>query len=636
MDDAIELLFKASNTHEKHQAEKRSDAKAVVELLTQHALAVVQAGAYINLHGCTFKEYAELFQEQRKSLLSFGDEEASSRYRDVYTTFEVSAKLLKDPESANQTYANALELLGVLCHLYFIGVPQAMFARAWKHEQRIIKEPPHADDIECLSSWHVSKLPMSLQGFPPKSESHNLLGPLHYALEVLRSFAIITIHPETKDISMHPLAHAWARDRLDEHDKSGAWACTMSLIALSLEFNFEYRDFWLPLQPHIEACIDAPPKESFKTYPAIDIGRMSYQFAWLFYRVNNYPRCKELTTKLRKKFGSEDSSVMNGSSIGYLHAICLQSLEEYRPAQEILEGIVKSDQGPAQEILEGIMESGQGPGQEILEGIVKSDQGSTTATSKIQLSAKIALADIYLIEGDGLLVINTLREVLLHKGIIRESSAETNPHAVANALLSALNSIVYMLSVDRRNKGAISVLQAVVHLQNSIFNPTHHDRLAPQHKFALKLSGDHKDAIFHLRKLVEIQDLKLNPEHPTQLAAQHELAVVLSADGNYREAIPIIQGVIQKRNSTLDPTHHNLLASKYLLVSIFRKMGKGIDALKIINEVVIIVKRKWDASDERRRDCELLQEDCLAYNKRISNVIKQRIKELTGRKREKK
>lgn len=61
MEDAIELLFKASRTTLATQTEKRGDAEAVVILLAQHALAVVQAGAYIYQRPCTLKEYEEKF-----------------------------------------------------------------------------------------------------------------------------------------------------------------------------------------------------------------------------------------------------------------------------------------------------------------------------------------------------------------------------------------------------------------------------------------------------------------------------------------------------------------------------------------------------------------------------------------------
>lgn len=257
MEDAIELLFKASNTPKIYRAEKRHEAEIIVQLLAQHALAVVQAGAYIYQRPCTLKEYEEEFrhQKKRRSLLRFRNTEDVSRYGDVYATFEVSAKFLEESKSTNPAYANALELLGVLGHLYFIGVPNALFIRAIRYAQVTLQNPIQVNSIEYLSPWHVSRLPKSLQGLPSNDRFYDLPDSVHEALGVLRSFAIITIQPETKDMSMHPLAHSWARDRLDDAAKRDAWASTMSLMALSLGSAYEYEDFWRNLQPHVSFAL---------------------------------------------------------------------------------------------------------------------------------------------------------------------------------------------------------------------------------------------------------------------------------------------------------------------------------------------------------------------------------------------
>lgn len=258
-----------------------------------------------------------------------------------------------------------------------------MFSQAWKHAQKVLKVlkgPNYVNDIEFASPWHASKLPEALRGSPPHNGSDEPPDSLYDALGVLRSFAIITIHLETKDISMHPLAHVWARDRLNEDAKQGALASTMSLVALSIGSSDQYEDFHRPLELHVESCINASPEETFNIYPAIEIGRVFYEFAWLFYRVCNYHRGKILTgILLQKKFGAEKFCLMNDSSIRYLHAICLHSLAEFRLAQTIFESIVYSD------------------------------EGCTAATRGRKLSAMAALASIYRGEGKSDLALFILR-----------------------------------------------------------------------------------------------------------------------------------------------------------------------------------------------------------------------------------
>jgi hypothetical protein len=329
--DAIELLLKVSKRPEADRTDTHTDAehaeaKEVVKLLTHHALAITQAGAYMKRLSCSLRMYHERFLLRRESLLRYGRTQDSPEYGDVYSTFEVSAKFLEKSKTTNKLYDDALELLGVFGHLYFTGVPEAMFSRAWEYAQTIPHESFQPDKIDRLSLWHVSKLPKTLQGLDPANGVEDLVDSLQQVLGVLRSLAIITINPDTRNISMFPLVHAWARDRLNEPDKQGAWACTMSLIALSTEGGYDHQDLWRLLLPHAETCIDASPEMPFDIYSQLEIGRAFYQFAWLFYEVDNYSRCKELTATLLRQFGHRASNIMNNSSDPTVLAVVLHNM----------------------------------------------------------------------------------------------------------------------------------------------------------------------------------------------------------------------------------------------------------------------------------------------------------------------
>ncbi|KFY46707.1 hypothetical protein V494_00371 [Pseudogymnoascus sp. VKM F-4513 (FW-928)] len=613
VEDAIDLLFKASNTPEAHQSEKRRDAEAVVQLLAQHALAIVQAGAYIHQRPCELKEYEEEFQQQKKrpSLLRFRNTEDFSRYGDVYATFEVSAQFLEDSKSTNQAYADALELLGVLGHLYFTGVSQAMFSRAWNYAQEIPKEPrdvfnrawkyarkvsktpSHVDDIGILSSWHVSKLPKTLQGLPHHDRSDGLPNSLYDAFAVLRSFGIITIQMKTKDISMHPLAHAWARDRLDETHKQCAWACTISLIALSLKSNREYQEYWPPLQPHIETCIDASPERCLDIYPEIRICQVLYRFAWLFYRVNNYPRCKALAELLRKKLDSRDSISNNWFLIQYLYAICLQSLGEDRPAQKLLEDIVYGN------------------------------EASKVARSQARLSSKIALASIYQQNGNNKLAISLLQDVVdTRKSILKPQNLNSlgSQHELAEALIR-----------DGKHKEAISILQDVVEIQNSVLIPQDPNNLASQHALAtaLSLDGNQKKAISIFQDVIKIQKSIWEPEHPECLTSQQELAVALSRDSKLKEAVSLLQDVVKIRKSILKPGDRILLTSQYELAIVLAKDGNYKEALEVIKVVVSIAEAEGGVSDRSRIMYRLMLED-LVIKEKDRNRITPEIRRAEG------
>jgi tetratricopeptide (TPR) repeat protein len=425
---------------------------------------------------------------------------------------------------------------------------------------------------------------------------------------------------------MHPLAHAWARDRLHESGKQGAWACTSSLIALSTEGDREYQDFWRLLQPHVESCIDASPGEPFKLYPAIEIGRMFYQFAWLFLRGEDHLRVKALTGTLWKEFDAEISSVKSGPLILLLYAKCLSCLAEVDPAKAIFENIVYSD------------------------------KGTTRVTDETRLLAKTELADIYRIEGKYQVSIDMLREV------IQMRRTSSNPGTTA--ALRAYNRLVSALVADGQNKEAISLLQeeVVVQIEKSTLDPTHPDRCDSQRVFAgaLLAAGENKEAITLLREVIQTEELTLKPTHPHSLASkyglaralladgenkeatsllrevvqikkstlnpthpelldlQHELARALLEDGENKEAISLLREVIQIKELTLNPTHPSLLVSKQCLASGLREIGEIGEALEIIQAVFSVVERLWEPSDPRRKYYEWLLSACLADKEKLA------------------
>jgi tetratricopeptide (TPR) repeat protein len=564
---------------------------------------------------------------------------ASGRYKlhqeaeTFYATFEISAQFLEESKSTNQAYANALELLGVLGHLYFTGMPQGMFTCASKYAHNIPEEPLNVDDITGLSRWHVSRLPKFLHGLSLNDELDDLPTSLHDALGVLRSFAIITIQLETKEISMHPLAHAWARDRLIEADRQDAWVCTMSLIALStcscVSFvgtcHHDHEEFWRPLQPHIETCIDESPQKAFDIYPSIEIGRMFAQFAWFFYRVDNFIRCKAQTTILRKKFDSEDPLLTNSSWIEYIHALCLIPLHDHHTAQGILESIVCSN------------------------------EGSTAVTNRVLFATKMALAAIYLLEGKNQLAVDILREVVrtiatssqystldvlwaqhefaralsmdgkqkdaisLLRDIVKMQKTTTEPENPSR--LSSLQRLAIELSKDGSHEEAISILRDVVQIQNSTKKAGHVSLLASQHELAVALSraGEHKEAIFLFQDIVQIHKTNMNHININCLTSQHELAVALSRAGKHKQAVSLLQEVVQIQNAIFNPTHPILISSQQALAWVLLWGGDYKEALKITQPVMIIAEREWDPSDWRRRNCEFLIQECVAKKGKDAN-----------------
>jgi hypothetical protein len=89
------------------------------------------------------------------------------------------------------------------------NVPEEMFTEAWNFSLEVSQY----EDVTRRSRWHVGELKKVLHEIPSTGELD--LVALRKARQALRSFSLITINTDTYEISMHPLVHAWAKDRLD-------------------------------------------------------------------------------------------------------------------------------------------------------------------------------------------------------------------------------------------------------------------------------------------------------------------------------------------------------------------------------------------------------------------------------------
>lgn len=202
-DDSLDLSRKTSGV----SPEKWNAASEITNILigdnylSQHALAITQAGAFENQNLCTLEEYPAMFQKQRKELLKHQATQVQSEYGDVYATFEVSAVAM---EHANRLeWTDALELLRVLAFFHRGGVAEEFFTKAWKTALVTIDEDPE-DDIRLCALWHVNQMRRLLRQTNESPRELDLLA-LRQARHALKSFSLITLNPDNQDMSMHPL-----------------------------------------------------------------------------------------------------------------------------------------------------------------------------------------------------------------------------------------------------------------------------------------------------------------------------------------------------------------------------------------------------------------------------------------------
>ncbi len=252
----VELLLKVARILLASWPSHESDAEIVVDDLSSHTLAIIQAGTYVARGYCLIDQYPDKLRNERDKLLQLGPKQGKSRYSDVYTTFEASASVLEKSKSIEAN--NVLHLLKVLSMPNYSELHQHVFETAWKSSQEVcmIKVDTNGK-INTLIDWLVSQL----LGFVSAEIDEWDDFRLQEASIPMASLSLITRRKQEnhkEEMSMHSLVHAWARNRLASKEKKGqAWKTTGSILALSLvELKIWRKYYGRQLRPHVHSYLN--------------------------------------------------------------------------------------------------------------------------------------------------------------------------------------------------------------------------------------------------------------------------------------------------------------------------------------------------------------------------------------------
>lgn len=295
------LLIQQSRWKEKEKA-----AMAVVRILGSHTLAIIQAGAFIRQKLCTLEQYPTIFQQQKGQLLKFHSKQNLSVYRNVYTTFEVSAEYLQNsklPEGLD-----ALNFLHTLAFMHNNGISETMFQSASEYASKLKETGTSNDDeVLSLSVRHVARLPEYAQGWS------SLQDRLRWrkACTILGSLSIITVHEDddSTTIAARSLVHAWAKERQDYQSRCRAWQSAATIVALSCQGWYSHCPFFIFLQPHVRACVNHEIAEYTQTMSDFEAAQILFQLAYVLYTMNDESSLaflvQHIRLRLQNRYGAD-------------------------------------------------------------------------------------------------------------------------------------------------------------------------------------------------------------------------------------------------------------------------------------------------------------------------------------------
>lgn len=319
-----------------------SAAQTIVKRLEHHALAITIAGSIVGQAKLyTLPEYAKVLDQKMKELFDFKPRQKRALYGTVHATFDVSVKRLENSEDP-ETASHALQLLNVLAFLDRTDVGEDIFTRAWASGEKIRRQggadPRYEpDDIESLSMWHYEKA----MSFTWSTSTD--IGPFRIARSCLHELSLISYDGDLQTISMHPLLHEWARERLGADAYAEAWIACASTLALSLEEACGWRDFTTKMIRHLEVNFGLRPRDRYARFSKLEVCRILYYFAWQSYRGYSV-HTSDVTNEMEKAgIGVLDglNPTVNDLKVLHLKAATLSMNGDYTKSLKIFSLVVE-------------------------------------------------------------------------------------------------------------------------------------------------------------------------------------------------------------------------------------------------------------------------------------------------------
>ncbi|GAP91783.2 putative alpha beta-hydrolase [Rosellinia necatrix] len=251
-DDSIELLYRCSRMRGEVNCYISSAAGDLVDVLGRLPLAIDQAGSYIAEQAINFTSYLDLFESNKAQLLTNKPPKAVWSYEhSVFTTWEISYNQLS-------TLSPLSTMILDLCAFFQSDeIPieiTIILANAKSGGQVFLSHFLSFVNSAADYSEFLGDLPQSLGA----SEIEVI-----QAIGKLLSFSLLMRKQGSRSLRMHPLVHAWSRERQQESRRPSVCQTVISLVSRALFNACDLRRFGEASQLYAQAFVTSEHIEEF-------------------------------------------------------------------------------------------------------------------------------------------------------------------------------------------------------------------------------------------------------------------------------------------------------------------------------------------------------------------------------------
>ena len=510
--DAIDLLLKMTAAQRSPANMQR--AGLICKELGHLALAVAQAGAYI-ANSCSLDDYIHIYREDRAKLLQRHSPHTPGHYEwTVYTTWEMSLKKFTP---------TAMMFLRICSFMHHDGISRAIF------EAAAVANGPE-ESFKDANRF--------LSNFKTKNGEWSRLSFLDHTKDLL-SYSLINLDTESHAYSMHPLVHAWARDRATPVERGEARVCAWQILALAVAAGQPATTEVLALRrsllPHIDVCRTADMEP--------DIAAQLYRVYNATGRWNIAEELLELVLDARQtRLGSEHrDTVWATAELAYTYS----QQGRWKEAEELELQVIKARQRLLGEEHPSTLTS----------------MGNLAVTYRNQGRWKEA-------EELSLPVIEAMRRVL----------GEEHPDT-----LTCMSNLAATYFQQGRWRDAEELQLRVMEVRRRVLGEEHPSTLTSMGNLAAtyRKQGRWKEAEELELRVLEVRRRILGEEHPVTLTSMCNLAATYRNQGRWKEAEELQLRVMEVRRRVLGEEHPDTLTSMVNLAVTYFHQGRQNEAEKL-------------------------------------------------------
>ena len=584
--DAVVLLLKASCL-DPSRVDLQTEALKIVKELFCLPLAIDQAGAYIASGATNIGGYLVKYSKYRKILLSQTEFRGASRYnRSVYGTWELSYQEIQQRAHSDDPYRSkaansALLLLELFPFFHYEGITEKIFAYAAVQCQ----ETPQYELPLASSILNCRLLPLDDAGV-----WDNFM--FREGIQILISFCLIKQGLSDCEYSMHPLVHAWGRDRMV---LSRRQECSlMAYVTLScslIDDRSQPYGFCRALVTHVRANMQQSITDKHQKNDNY-FDDSHEKFGWLLQEQGYSSEAKELQVQVlnarKRVLGLEHPDTIRAmANLATMYGSLGKYIEAEKLEKQVLEASIK---------ILGV----EHPDTIIAMASLASINGRLGKYIQAEkLKMKVLEANIRVLGAehpDTILAMGNLAAT--YDSLGKYNEAEKLEKQVLDARNRILGSehpgtILAMANLastyDTLGKyiEAMTLKMQVLNARNRIFGPEHPDTVLAIANLAVSYAtlGHYNEAEKMEEQVLDARNRILGVEHPHTIAAMENLAATYGSLGKYLEAEKLQKKVLDAKNRLLGEHPDTIIAMESLAVT-YHKQGNYTEAEKLTIQVL--------------------------------------------------